>query len=179
VNDTKNPLQSLGVMGPLISLVVIGLNMKWPGLGLTDADVGGIINNVFTVIGGVTGIYGRIRATSQVTITGKSIALAFLAAGALSLSACATDPAQVRDNACYLARQVMTDAEAYVAAGGAIDQGLQLKYVEFKPLVTATCDGEAPKNLQQALELLGLKAAEIAASLNKAKPAPVASQPAA
>lgn len=68
MNDTKNPIQSLGVMGPAVSLVVLGLNWKWPGLGLDEQTVGAIINQAATLFGLLTGIYGRMRATTQVKV---------------------------------------------------------------------------------------------------------------
>lgn len=68
MTDTKNFLTSLGIMGPLVALVVWGANHFFPGLGLLEADVSGIIDGIATVVGLVTGIYGRFKATKIVTL---------------------------------------------------------------------------------------------------------------
>ena len=66
MNDTKNPLKSLGIMGPAASLIVLALNWKWPGLGLDEATVGDVINQVATLFGLLSGLYGRWRATAEI-----------------------------------------------------------------------------------------------------------------
>lgn len=70
MNDTKNPLQSLGIMGPLVSLIVLAVNWKWPGLGMDEATAGSLINQIASVVGLLTGMYGRMRATTQVKVGG-------------------------------------------------------------------------------------------------------------
>ncbi len=67
MNDTKNPLQSLGIMGPLVSLVVWGLNNWKPGLGIDAATVGVVIDQGAILVGTATAIWGRWRATSKVS----------------------------------------------------------------------------------------------------------------
>ncbi len=68
MNDTKNPLQSLGIMGPLVSLVVWLVNKKWPGLGIDEGTVSTVIDQGAILVGTVTAIWGRVRATSQVKV---------------------------------------------------------------------------------------------------------------
>lgn len=67
MNDTKNPLQSLGIMGPLVSLIVWGINKKWPGLGLDEGTVSMVIDQGAILVGTVTGIWGRMRATKAIS----------------------------------------------------------------------------------------------------------------
>lgn len=72
MNDTKSPLTSVGIMGPVAALVVMGLNQfVFKGNVITDADATTIINEVAGLFAAVTGIYGRWKATKQVTLTGK------------------------------------------------------------------------------------------------------------
>lgn len=66
MNDTKNPLQSLGIMGPLVSLIVWGINKWKPGLGLDEATVGTVIDQGAILVGTITGIWGRLRATKAI-----------------------------------------------------------------------------------------------------------------
>lgn len=70
MNDTKNPLQSLGIMGPLVSLIVWLVNKKWPGMGLDEGTVSTVIDQGAILVGTVTGIYGRMRASTQVKVGG-------------------------------------------------------------------------------------------------------------
>jgi hypothetical protein len=67
--DRKHPLQSIGVMGPAIGLVVFAANQFKPGLGLTTADVGGFIDHLDLVISSIIAIYGRWSATKEVSIS--------------------------------------------------------------------------------------------------------------
>jgi hypothetical protein len=71
VTETKSAAKSLGIVGPLVGLVVLGVNWWKPGLGLTEADVAPMIDAGATVWTAVTGIIGRWRATKQVSITGN------------------------------------------------------------------------------------------------------------
>lgn len=68
MNDTKNPLQSLGIMGPLVSLIVWLVNKKWPGLGIDEGTVSTVIDQGAILVGTVTAIWGRVRATAQVKV---------------------------------------------------------------------------------------------------------------
>ena len=68
MNDTKNPLQSLGIRGPLVSRVVWLVNKKWPGLGIDEGTVSTVIDQGAILVGTVTAIWGRVRATSQVKV---------------------------------------------------------------------------------------------------------------
>jgi hypothetical protein len=67
MNDTKNPLRSLGIMGPLVSLIVWGANKKWPGLGLDEGTVSMLIDQGAILVGTVTAIWGRWRASTKVS----------------------------------------------------------------------------------------------------------------
>jgi hypothetical protein len=68
MNDTKNPLRSLGIMGPLVSLIVWGLNKFMPGLGLDEATVGIAIDQGAILVGTLTAIWGRFRATTEIKL---------------------------------------------------------------------------------------------------------------
>lgn len=72
MNDTKHPLKSLGIMGPLLALIVFIANQIHPGLGLTTQELGPVIDAADTVIGFVLAIYGRWRATSTISLKGAS-----------------------------------------------------------------------------------------------------------
>lgn len=69
MNDTKSPLVSVGIMGPAISIIVLLLNQWKPGLGITGDDVSGVINDALALVAAATAIYGRWRATKQITLT--------------------------------------------------------------------------------------------------------------
>lgn len=64
--ETKSPLKSLGIVGPLVALAVFGVNQFFPGLGLTEAEVSGLVDQVSLVAGALLGIYGRWRATKRI-----------------------------------------------------------------------------------------------------------------
>jgi len=66
MNGTKNPLQSLGIMGPLVSLIVWGVNRWKPGLGIDEATVGMVIDQGAILVGTVTAIWGRLRASKAI-----------------------------------------------------------------------------------------------------------------
>ncbi|HEX3064047.1 MAG TPA: hypothetical protein VHQ39_01140 [Dongiaceae bacterium] len=72
MSETKPAFASIGVMGPAISLAVMALN-SWVFKGniVTDADVTTVINEIAGIVAAVTGIYGRWKATRQVTLTGR------------------------------------------------------------------------------------------------------------
>ena len=67
--DSKHPLQSIGIMGPAIGLVVFAVNQWKPGLGLTNADVSGLVDQIDLVISSVIAIYGRWSATKEVSVS--------------------------------------------------------------------------------------------------------------
>lgn len=69
--DTKTPWSSIGIMGPLITMIVYGLNKKWPGAGITGAEVAALIDQAGVWVAGVLAIYGRWAATKQITMTGR------------------------------------------------------------------------------------------------------------
>lgn len=68
MNDTKPAIASLGIMGPVVSLIVMAVNQFWlKGNYITDADVTTIINEVAGIVAAVTGIYGRWKATKAIS----------------------------------------------------------------------------------------------------------------
>ena len=72
MNDTKSPLASIGIMGPLLGIAVMLLNTYFfKGSVITDADTTTIINEGSLLLGALMGIYGRWKATKTVTLTGK------------------------------------------------------------------------------------------------------------
>ncbi len=68
MNDTKSPIKSVGIVGPIIGLAVMGLNWWKPGLGITEADIAPLIDGGAAVWTALTGIYGRWRATKQISL---------------------------------------------------------------------------------------------------------------
>ncbi len=66
MNGTKSPLMSLGMMGPLVSLIAFGLNKWKPGLGIDEATIGAAIDQGALLVGILTGMYGRWRATKAI-----------------------------------------------------------------------------------------------------------------
>lgn len=69
MNDTKHPLQSLGIMGPVVAGLVYLANKYKPGLGLDAATIGPVIDQIDVLAGLVLAIYGRWRATAQISVT--------------------------------------------------------------------------------------------------------------
>ncbi len=68
MNETKSPLTSIGIMGPVAALLVLTANHIYPGLGLTDADVSNVFDLGSALFAALTGIYGRWKATKQIAI---------------------------------------------------------------------------------------------------------------
>jgi hypothetical protein len=66
--DTKHPLRSLGIMGPLVAVVIFVGNKFWPGLGIGAADIAPMIEAVDVVAGALLGIVGRWRATTEIKL---------------------------------------------------------------------------------------------------------------
>jgi len=66
MNETKSPLKSLGIVGPAVAILVFVANQFFPGLGLTEAEVSSVVDNVVLVAGAVLGIYGRWKATKAI-----------------------------------------------------------------------------------------------------------------
>ena len=66
MNDTKSPFQSIGIMGPAVSMAAWLLN-RWLGIGVTGAELGQIVETAAPLVGMITGIYGRWRATKQIS----------------------------------------------------------------------------------------------------------------
>jgi hypothetical protein len=72
--QTKPAIRSLGVWAPVVTLVVLLLNRKFPGLGLTDEAAMGIFANAqqmvdlgIATVGTLAGIWGRIRAKGPIS----------------------------------------------------------------------------------------------------------------
>ena len=69
--QTKAAVQSVGVVAPIISIVVIVLQMMGIDAakdltGVPD-QIGQIVDNGAIIFGIVMGIWGRLRATKQIT----------------------------------------------------------------------------------------------------------------
>lgn len=70
MDGVKSFLTSTGVMGPLVMLIAWALKQFFK-IDVGPADIQPIIDNGILVIGALVGIYGRIKATKQVTLTGQ------------------------------------------------------------------------------------------------------------
>lgn len=68
MNDTKRPWSSLGIVAPAVTMIVYLVNMKWPGLGLGEGEVNNLIDQLGVFVAGATAIWGRWRATKEVTL---------------------------------------------------------------------------------------------------------------
>lgn len=67
-NTGKSAVTSIGVMGPALAIIVLLLNQfLFKGNVITDADLTGTIDAVTTLIGLVTGVIGRWKATKPIT----------------------------------------------------------------------------------------------------------------
>lgn len=116
MNETKHPLQSLGIVGPLAAIIVLAANHVKPGLGLTGADVAPGIDACDALIGCLLGIVGRWRATKRVSLT----LVALLCALDLALAACAASPGAATApaqptiaTACWLAQAADAGFQTY------------------------------------------------------------------
>jgi hypothetical protein len=69
MNDTgKSAITSVGIMGPALAILVLLLNQfLFKGSVITDADITSTIDAVSTLVGLVTGIIGRWKATTAIT----------------------------------------------------------------------------------------------------------------
>lgn len=69
--QSKAAVKSLGVTGPIVSIVVILLGMFGIDVSKDLAGFAGtvasMIDNGIVIVGIVVGIYGRIRASAQIT----------------------------------------------------------------------------------------------------------------
>lgn len=67
MNGTKKFYASLGMMGPLVSLIVLGLNnFVFKGTVITEADVTELVNQVTVLSGMLSAMWGRYKATKQI-----------------------------------------------------------------------------------------------------------------
>jgi hypothetical protein len=161
MDDTKHPLQSLGIVGPLAAIVVLIFNHVKPGLGLTDADVAPAIDAGDAFVGCALGIIGRWRATQRISL---SLLAALWLAGAASLSACssteiATAQADVNGAvaaaeptiamACWLAQAADAGFQIYAATPKA-DAAAVADEQKAMAGVTAIC-AAPPTDLGQAI----------------------------
>lgn len=69
--QSKAAVQSLGVTGPIVSIVVIllgmfGIDVSKDLAGFADT-IAAMIDNGIVIVGIVVGIYGRIRASAKIT----------------------------------------------------------------------------------------------------------------
>lgn len=69
--QSKAAVQSLGVTGPIVSIIVIllgmfGIDVSKDLAGFADT-IAAMIDNGVIIAGIVVGIYGRIRASAQIT----------------------------------------------------------------------------------------------------------------
>jgi len=60
--ETKPALSSLGIVGPLVSVLVLGAQL----LGVNLGDPSGFTEMVVALIGSAVGIWGRVRATKRI-----------------------------------------------------------------------------------------------------------------
>jgi hypothetical protein len=113
MNGTKSPLSSIGIMGPLASLIVLVLNRLFPGLGLDEATVAAVIDTTAVLFGLLSAIYGRWRARSRIAVLPVVAALLLVSAcGALTGGTPAADVFAMRAgyNAAFLAPAVAYNA---------------------------------------------------------------------
>jgi len=161
MDDTKHPLQSLGIVGPLGAIVVLLANHVWPGLGLSDNGVASGIDAADALLGCVLGIVGRWRATKRISLT--MLALLCVMAGT-GLSACtaqqvadatAQSDAAVADAqptielACWLASAADAGFQAYAASAHA-SAAAMADESRAVAAVTAICSAP-PINTAQAV----------------------------
>lgn len=67
MNGTKSALNSMGIMGPGIAILVLLLNQfVLKGSIISDADVTSTIDAITSLVGLVAGIIGRWRASKVV-----------------------------------------------------------------------------------------------------------------
>ena len=66
MNDSKPFYQSIGVMGPALTLAAWGINRFVPGLAITPAELTPLADGAAVVVTGLLGMYGRWRATRTI-----------------------------------------------------------------------------------------------------------------
>jgi len=128
MDDTKHPLKSLGIVGPLCAILVLAANHVKPGLGLTGDDVAPAIDAADALAGCVLGIVGRWRATKRISLTLLALCVA------LSLQACSGAQVAETENdannavaaaqptiamACWLAEAADAGFQVYATTPGA------------------------------------------------------------
>lgn len=69
--QSKAAIKSVGVVGPAIAFLVAGfqaagIDISENVVGVTEA-VGHLIDNAIILMGAAAGVYGRIRATAEIT----------------------------------------------------------------------------------------------------------------
>lgn len=158
MDGTKHPLKSLGIVGPLAALLVLIFNRIWPGLGITDADAASAIDLIDGVLGLVTGIVGRARATQQIA---KLIPVLLIL---LALQACAggarLDAMQALDASCISYRQGL-DLLADLRARGRLDAKAIATVDKVVLVVSPICTAaKPPVDIDSALAVV---VAELAA----------------
>lgn len=161
MDETKHPLKSLGIVGPMGAIAVLILNHIWPGLGLSGDSVAPAIDGLDALVGALLGIIGRWRATKQISLT--LLAVLCMMAGA-DLSACtaqqiadATSKADTQvaaaqptiELACWLAAAADAGFQAY-AASARPDSAVIADERKAMVGVTALC-AAPPANTAQAI----------------------------
>jgi hypothetical protein len=67
MTGTKSAVQSLGVLGPLLGILVMMINRFWfKGDVLAESDISELVDLGAGLFTAATGIYGRIRATTKI-----------------------------------------------------------------------------------------------------------------
>lgn len=161
MDDTKHPIKSLGIVGPLGAILVLAANHLIPGLGLTGTDLAPGIDAVDALVGLILGIIGRWRATQRISLT--LLATLCMLAGT-ELSACTAlqvDAAAAKADqavaaaqpsiamACWLAEAADAGFQVY-AAGTSAAVGVVADEQKAMAGVTAIC-AAPPADLAQAI----------------------------
>jgi len=161
MDDTKHPLQSLGIVGPLAAILVLAANHVKPGLGLTSNDVAPAIDAADALVGGVLGIVGRWRATKRISL---SLMAALCIMAGVDLAACSAQQVSgaktAADNtvaaaeptielACWLAQAADAGFQVYAASAEA-DPSVVADEKTAMAGVAALCSAP-PANAAQAI----------------------------
>jgi hypothetical protein len=67
MTEIKSPFRSVGIMGPLVSLIVWATG-NFAGFEVSESEVAGVFDSACMIAATVTGMYGRWRATTQVSL---------------------------------------------------------------------------------------------------------------
>ena len=68
MNGEKSAITSIGVMGPALSILVLLVNQfVFKGEVVTAGDTTSLVDAIATIVGLVTGIIGRLKASKTIT----------------------------------------------------------------------------------------------------------------